>query len=154
MHGIPNHRATMYIAGLFGRRIPSFRRRAVVFCSRGTVERRTSAGKLMTSENRVFRTADTSAKSDLRNTWEKAAPGWAKWERELSAGLSAATDTLINMAGIRPGMRVLDLACGAGSQTIHVAKRVGPSGSVVPATYRPPCSIMFVKVPSPRTCKI
>jgi len=85
----------------------------------------------MTSENRVSRTADTSAKSELRNTWEKAAPGWAKWEREFSAGLSAATDTLINMAGIRPGMRVLDLACGAGSQTIDAAKRVGPSGNVV-----------------------
>jgi SAM-dependent methyltransferase len=35
------------------------------------------------------------------------------------------------MAGIHPGTRVLDLACGAGSQTIHAAKRVGPSGGVV-----------------------
>jgi len=42
-----------------------------------------------------------------------------------------ATDALIDMAGIRPGMRVLDLACGAGSQTIQVAKRVGPNGGVV-----------------------
>ena len=39
--------------------------------------------------------------------------------------------TLIDMAGIQPGMRVLDLACGAGSQTIQTAKRVGPSGSIV-----------------------
>jgi ubiquinone/menaquinone biosynthesis C-methylase UbiE len=76
-------------------------------------------------------TADTAATSELRNTWEKAAPGWAKWEHGFSAGLSGATDTLIDMAGIRPGMRVLDLACGAGSQTIHTAKRVGLSGSVV-----------------------
>ena len=85
----------------------------------------------MTSENRVSRPADTSAKSELRSTWEKAAPGWAKWEHKFSAGLSAATDTLIDMAGIRPGMRVLDVACGAGSQTIQTAKRVGSSGSVV-----------------------
>lgn len=35
------------------------------------------------------------------------------------------------MAAIRPGMRVLDLACGAGNQTIQTARRVGPSGSVV-----------------------
>jgi ubiquinone/menaquinone biosynthesis C-methylase UbiE len=73
----------------------------------------------------------TSAKSELRSTWESAAPGWAKWEHEFSAGLSAATDTLIEMAGVRPGMCVLDLACGAGSQTTHIAKRVGPSGSVI-----------------------
>src|SRR5262245_34802500 len=76
-------------------------------------------------------TAETSAKPELRNTWEKAAPGWAKWEREFSAGLSSATDTLIEMAGIGPGMRVLDLACGAGSQTVLAAKRVGPNGDVV-----------------------
>ena len=85
----------------------------------------------MTSENPVSRAAETTPKSGLRSTWEKAAPGWAKWEGEFSAGLSAATDALIDMAAIRPGMRVLDLACGAGNQTIQTARRVGPSGSVV-----------------------
>ena len=85
----------------------------------------------MTSKNPISSADDTSAKSELRNIWEKAAPGWAKWEREFSPDLSAATDTLIDMASIRPGMRVLDLACGAGSQTIYTARRVGPSGSVV-----------------------
>jgi ubiquinone/menaquinone biosynthesis C-methylase UbiE len=85
----------------------------------------------MTSENPVSGTAETAMKSELRSTWEWAAPGWAKWENEFSAGLSAATDTLIDMAGIRPGMRVLDLACGAGNQTIHTARRVGPRGSVM-----------------------
>jgi ubiquinone/menaquinone biosynthesis C-methylase UbiE len=69
--------------------------------------------------------------SELRSTWESAAPGWANWEETLSAGLSGATDTLIDMAGVQPGMRVLDLACGAGSQTLQVAKRVGPGGRVV-----------------------
>jgi ubiquinone/menaquinone biosynthesis C-methylase UbiE len=85
----------------------------------------------MTSENPVSRAAETPTKSELRSTWEKAAPGWAKWENEFSGGLSAATDTLIDMAGICPGMRVLDLACGAGNQTIQTARRVGPSGSIV-----------------------
>lgn len=69
--------------------------------------------------------------SKLRHVWESAAPGWAKWEHVLSAGLSSATDALLEMAGIQPGMRVLDLACGAGNQTIQAAKRVGPSGTVV-----------------------
>jgi len=68
---------------------------------------------------------------ELRKTWESAAPGWAKWEETFSAGLSDATDVLIDMAGIQPGMRVLDLACGAGSQSIQTGKRVGPNGSVV-----------------------
>jgi ubiquinone/menaquinone biosynthesis C-methylase UbiE len=69
--------------------------------------------------------------SEFRTTWEAAAPGWAKWEREISAGLHEVTDTLIDMAGVESGMRVLDLACGAGSQSIRAAKRVGPSGTVV-----------------------
>jgi ubiquinone/menaquinone biosynthesis C-methylase UbiE len=70
-------------------------------------------------------------KPEIRNTWETAAAGWAKWEHQFSAGLSAATDMLADMAGVRPGMRVLDLACGAGNQTMHVAERVGPNGRVV-----------------------
>ena len=74
--------------------------------------------------------ADGTSKSELRKTWESAAPGWAKWEQVFSAGLSEATDALLDMAGIESGMRVLDLACGAGNQTIRAAQRVGPNGSV------------------------
>ena len=75
--------------------------------------------------------AETSLKSELRNTWESAAPGWAKWEHVFTSAFSNATDALIDMAGIQPGMRILDLACGAGSQTIQAARRVGPNGKVV-----------------------
>jgi len=75
--------------------------------------------------------ADNTLKSELRNTWESAAPGWAKWEHVFTTSLSSATGAMIDMAGIRPGMRVLDLACGAGSQSIEAAKRVGPDGRVV-----------------------
>jgi ubiquinone/menaquinone biosynthesis C-methylase UbiE len=77
------------------------------------------------------------SQSELRNTWESAAPGWARWEEPFSAGLSTATDTLIDMADIRPGMRVLDLACGAGSQSIQAAKRVGPNGKVIAIDISP-----------------
>src|SRR5262245_66518031 len=83
----------------------------------------------MKSEKQASEIADV-LKSELRQTWQKAAPGWAKWEHVFSAGLSTATDTLIDMAGMRPGMRVLDLACGAGSQTMVAAQRVGPDGGV------------------------
>jgi ubiquinone/menaquinone biosynthesis C-methylase UbiE len=75
--------------------------------------------------------ADDSLKSELRNTWESAAPGWARWEHVFATSLSDATDALIDMAGIRPGMRVLDIACGAGSQSIQAAMRVGASGRIV-----------------------
>jgi SAM-dependent methyltransferase len=75
-------------------------------------------------------TSDAST-SALRNTWESAAPGWAKWEPVLADPFSDATDVLLDMAAVEPGMRVLDLACGAGSQSIQAARRVGPHGTGV-----------------------
>jgi ubiquinone/menaquinone biosynthesis C-methylase UbiE len=81
--------------------------------------------------SRELMMTNNSMKPELRNTWEKAAAGWAKWEEVFSAGLSEATETLINMAGIQSGMRVLDVACGAGSQTMQAARRVGPHGMIV-----------------------
>ena len=40
-------------------------------------------------------------------------------------------------AGIRPGMRVLDLGCGAGDVTFVAADLVGPGGSVVGVDHSP-----------------
>jgi ubiquinone/menaquinone biosynthesis C-methylase UbiE len=70
-------------------------------------------------------------KTELRRTWESAAPGWAKWEDVIAAGLADATETMLDAARVGAGMRVLDLACGAGSQTLQAAERVGPKGRVV-----------------------
>jgi SAM-dependent methyltransferase len=45
--------------------------------------------------------------------------------------LAPATRMIFAEAGIRPGMRVLDLGCGAGDVTFVAADLVGPDGSVV-----------------------
>ena len=75
--------------------------------------------------------SDQVSTSALRATWDSAASGWAKWEGELSKNLVNATETLLDMANVSSQMRVLDLACGAGSQTLRAAERVGESGRVV-----------------------
>jgi SAM-dependent methyltransferase len=50
---------------------------------------------------------------------------------ELQGGaLAPATRMILTEAGIRPGMRVLDLGCGAGDVTFVAAGMVGPGGSV------------------------
>src|ERR1700722_3576073 len=41
------------------------------------------------------------------------------------------TERLMKNAEIGPGMRVLDLGCGAGDVSMLAAELVGPSGSVV-----------------------
>ncbi len=75
--------------------------------------------------------ANGAITTDLKNTWEMAAPGWAKWEHIFAQGFAEATEILLDMSAINQGMRVLDVACGAGSQTIEAARRVGPDGHVV-----------------------
>lgn len=42
----------------------------------------------------------------------------------------AGARTLLERAGLRPGMRVLDAGCGPGRLTVPAALRVGPSGRV------------------------
>lgn len=87
--------------------------------------------------------------SELRNTWEAAASGWAKWEPTISAGLVNATEAMIDMAGIRPGMRVLDVGCGAGFLSLEAAERVGPTGSVV-ANDISPTMLLLLRVNAAR----
>jgi SAM-dependent methyltransferase len=43
----------------------------------------------------------------------------------------------MDMAGIADGMRVLDVAAGSGGQTLQVARRVGPTGSVLATDLAP-----------------
>lgn len=70
-------------------------------------------------------------KADVRHQWERAAPGWARWEHVIADTLEPVTETMLSMAGVGPGGQVLDLACGAGSQTLRAARQVGTRGHVL-----------------------
>ena len=70
-------------------------------------------------------------REDVRRVWEGAAPGWARWEPEVDSWLAPATEAMLDMAGVGANARVLDLASGAGSQTLRAAHRVGTQGRVV-----------------------
>jgi ubiquinone/menaquinone biosynthesis C-methylase UbiE len=72
-----------------------------------------------------------NGKHENEGIWDSAAPGWAKWEAALMGAAAEATEQMLDAANVEMGMKVLDLACGAGSQTIQAAKRVGPTGRVV-----------------------
>lgn len=67
----------------------------------------------------------------IRDQWEGAAHGWARWEPTIVDWMREPTEVMLEMAGARPGSRLLDLACGAGSQTLLAAQRVGPDGEVI-----------------------
>jgi SAM-dependent methyltransferase len=69
--------------------------------------------------------------SDVRATWDAAAAGWDASAPLLDAWLGTATEAMLGMAGIGEGMRVLDVAAGAGGQTLAIARRVGRRGQVM-----------------------
>lgn len=70
-------------------------------------------------------------KAATRQAWEKSAGGWNRQTPLIHAWLAQATAALLDSAHIRQGMRVLDMAAGAGDQTLDIAQRVGPGGSVL-----------------------
>lgn len=72
-----------------------------------------------------------------RAQWDKAAPGWNAHSPLIGAWLARPTDAMLTMARIGPGSRVLDVAAGAGEQTLTIARRVGPAGSVVATDLSP-----------------
>lgn len=69
--------------------------------------------------------------------WQAAAPAWYRWTPLLHQWLGKATDTMLEMAGIAAGNRVLDVAAGAGEQSVTAAKIVGPDGYVLATDISP-----------------
>jgi ubiquinone/menaquinone biosynthesis C-methylase UbiE len=69
--------------------------------------------------------------------WQSAAEAWNRWSPAINRWLGKATDEMLNLAQVSPGQRVLDIAAGAGEQTISAARRVGPSGYVLATDLSP-----------------
>jgi SAM-dependent methyltransferase len=76
-------------------------------------------------------------KSMTREQWQSAAEPWHRWRPMLADWLGPATEMMLAMAGIGPGSRVLDVAAGAGDQTLMAARQVGPSGYVLATDLSP-----------------
>jgi len=70
-------------------------------------------------------------KETTREQWQTAAEPWHRWGPTLEEWLGQATEVMLEMAEVGPGARVLDVAAGAGGQTIAAAKRVGSTGYVL-----------------------
>ena len=64
-------------------------------------------------------------KANQRQSWDSVADGWQKWWKTFENGAQQVSDRLIELAGIRPGHRVLDIATGIGEPAISAEKIVG-----------------------------
>ena len=76
-------------------------------------------------------------KETTREQWQEAAEAWHRHAPTLNAWLGPATERMLDLAGVGPGQRVLDVAAGAGEQTLAIARRVGPGGSVLATDLSP-----------------
>jgi ubiquinone/menaquinone biosynthesis C-methylase UbiE len=70
-----------------------------------------------------------------REKWglTESAEWWSAGQVSRQQTLGAATEMMLEMAGVQPGGRVLDVAAGTGDQTLMAARRVGPMGYVLAA---------------------
>jgi SAM-dependent methyltransferase len=73
----------------------------------------------------------------IRSTWDAAAAGWDVNGPRIRNWLSGSTEALLDAADIQKGDRVLDIAAGAGDQTIDIAYRVGLTGQVIAVDVSP-----------------
>ena len=76
-------------------------------------------------------------KATTRAQWEQAAEAWHRWGPAIEDWLGAATEVMLDDARITDGCAVLDVAAGAGGQTLGAARRSGVAGRVLATDISP-----------------
>jgi SAM-dependent methyltransferase len=66
-----------------------------------------------------------------RQDWDTASAGWHAWDEPMSRWTRPVSERMIEMAGVKPGDRVLDVACGLGEPALTAAHLVGPEGHII-----------------------
>src|SRR2546423_12617044 len=66
-----------------------------------------------------------------RESWNSAASGWRKWSEVIDRGTGGISRRLVELAGVEPGSRVLDVAAGYGEPALTAARAAGGGGSLV-----------------------
>lgn len=73
--------------------------------------------------------ATSAIRARQREQWDGLAAGWRRHDAVHRRCTAGVTERMV--AGLRPGDRVLDIACGTGDPTLAAAARVGAGGYVL-----------------------
>ena len=76
-------------------------------------------------------------KINQKHSWDSVAAGWQKWWKTIENGAQTVSDKLVELAQIRAGQRVLDIATGIGEPAITASKIVGQKGYVTATDISP-----------------
>src|SRR5579872_3248120 len=74
---------------------------------------------------------EDSIRSEQHERWSGFAPNWDRLQAHISGMTRPVTEQMVAVLRLRPGARVLDLACGVGNPAFTLAEQVGPEGSVL-----------------------
>jgi len=76
-------------------------------------------------------------KNKQRQSWDSVAEGWGKWWKVIEEHGQVVSDRLIELAEIKEGNRVLDVATGIGEPAATAARIVGSTGKVTAIDLSP-----------------
>ena len=71
---------------------------------------------------------DLKIKGQQKAAWDDTAEGWKRWWPTFERSAQIVNDRLVELAGVRAGNRVLDIATGSGEPALTCARVVGQSG--------------------------
>jgi ubiquinone/menaquinone biosynthesis C-methylase UbiE len=74
-------------------------------------------------------------KEEERQNWNSVAAGWQKWWKTIESSTEGVSRRLVELAEIKPGSRVLDIATGIGEPAITAANQVGKTGYVLATDF-------------------
>ncbi|HEY7572362.1 MAG TPA: methyltransferase domain-containing protein [Nitrososphaeraceae archaeon] len=65
-------------------------------------------------------------KTEQRQGWDSVAQGWNEWWKTVEVAAQKVNDRLVELAEIKQGQKVLDIATGIGEPAVTAAKRLFP----------------------------
>jgi len=85
-------------------------------------------------DNSEFTSAN---KIQQQKNWDSVAAGWQKWWKIFEKGRQKVSDKLVELAGIKIGQRVLDIATGIGEPALTACRKIGDSGYLLATDISP-----------------
>jgi ubiquinone/menaquinone biosynthesis C-methylase UbiE len=76
-------------------------------------------------------------RNQQRQGWDSVARGWQKWWKTFEKDAQKVNERLVDLAEIKAGNRVMDMATGIGEPAITAAKKVGAKGCVLATDISP-----------------
>ena len=88
----------------------------------------------MTSSSSSSSFGNEQFKIDQRQRWNSVAAGWKEWWQTVEVAAQNVSDRLVELAQIKPGQKVLDIATGIGEPAITAARKLAGSGNNIDGT--------------------